>query len=82
MTEDREQRIQERAYAIWEAEGRPEGREREHWQQAQHEVTASQASPAADSSPTASPVKKPRKQTTKASAAAPRSKKKPAELRP
>jgi hypothetical protein len=28
---DREQRIRERAYHLWEAEGRPERRAEEHW---------------------------------------------------
>ncbi len=31
--------IQERAYEIWEAEGRPEGREQEHWLRAEAEVS-------------------------------------------
>lgn len=31
---DIERRIRERAYRIWEEEGRPEGREQEHWEQA------------------------------------------------
>ncbi|MBM3605719.1 MAG: DUF2934 domain-containing protein [Alphaproteobacteria bacterium] len=31
-------RIRERAHQIWEAEGRPEGREAEHWAQAQDEL--------------------------------------------
>lgn len=31
---DREQRIRKRAYEIWEGEGRPEGREAEHWDRA------------------------------------------------
>lgn len=30
--------IRERAYAIWEAEGRPEGRAFDHWYQAMSEV--------------------------------------------
>jgi Protein of unknown function (DUF2934) len=29
-----EQTVRERAYGIWEAEGRPEGRDAEHWQMA------------------------------------------------
>ena len=32
--------IRERAYAIWEREGRPEGRERQHWEQAAREILA------------------------------------------
>jgi Protein of unknown function (DUF2934) len=34
----REQAIRERAYAIWEEEGRPEGRGLDHWLRAQGEV--------------------------------------------
>jgi len=33
-----EQRIRDRAYEIWEAKGRPEGQEAEHWAQARDEV--------------------------------------------
>lgn len=29
-----EERVRERAHAIWEAEGCPDGRDKEHWQQA------------------------------------------------
>ena len=39
----RAQVISDRAYAIWEAEGRPEGRELEHWVQAELDVTAERA---------------------------------------
>ena len=35
---DREQRIRERAHALWEREGRPEGRQEEHWAQACRET--------------------------------------------
>ena len=35
---EREQRIQERAHALWEREGRPEGRNEEHWAQACREI--------------------------------------------
>ena len=37
--------IRERAYAIWEREGRPEGRERQHWEQAAREVLAAGGAP-------------------------------------
>jgi len=33
-----EERIRTRAYELWEAEGRPEGREIEHWLQAVQEL--------------------------------------------
>jgi hypothetical protein len=34
----REDGIRRRAYEIWEAEGRPEGRDREHWARAEAET--------------------------------------------
>jgi hypothetical protein len=38
--EDREQRIRELAYAIWEQEGRPEGKVERHWETAEKAVEA------------------------------------------
>ncbi|KQY77013.1 hypothetical protein ASD52_23785 [Ensifer sp. Root142] len=35
---DRDEIIRRRAYAIWENEGRPEGQERRHWEQAAREI--------------------------------------------
>ena len=35
-----EQRVQERAYDIWQNTGRPEGKSVEHWLQAEAEITA------------------------------------------
>ncbi len=37
----REQIIRDTAYAIWEAEGKPVGRDAEHWRQAEDRVSAS-----------------------------------------
>lgn len=37
---EREQQIRERAHAIWEEEGRPEGRDAEHWERAGREIEA------------------------------------------
>ena len=34
MTPEREERIKERAYYLWEEEGRPEGRDAEFWERA------------------------------------------------
>lgn len=39
----REDRIRRRAYEIWEREGRPAGREEEHWHKAAREVEAEDA---------------------------------------
>jgi hypothetical protein len=41
MTIANESRVRERAYLIWEAEGRPEGKAAEHWTRALKEVTTS-----------------------------------------
>ena len=38
--DDREHSIRQRAYEIWEMEGRPEGRHQDHWQQAARELGA------------------------------------------
>jgi hypothetical protein len=46
-----EERVRQRAYRIWEEEGRPEGREHEHWQRAVRDVEA-QASTDAGETPT------------------------------
>lgn len=37
---DRIERIRERAHQIWENEGRPDGRETQHWEQASREIDA------------------------------------------
>jgi len=36
----REQAIRERAYAIWEEEGRPDGKHLEHWRRAEDEINS------------------------------------------
>jgi hypothetical protein len=38
MSDDREHRIRQRAHEIWEREGRPSGRDREHWERAKRDV--------------------------------------------
>ena len=38
MDSDKEEKIRRRAYEIWEAEGKPEGREQEHWERAAREI--------------------------------------------
>jgi len=37
VDDEREEWISKRAYALWEAEGRPHGRDHVHWEQAVHE---------------------------------------------
>lgn len=43
--EDREQKIRDRAYELWVADGRPDGRESEHWTQAALELGYDDAAP-------------------------------------
>ena len=40
MDQDREERITVRAHQLWEAEGRPHGRDGEHWHRAEEEIDA------------------------------------------
>jgi hypothetical protein len=42
MSEQREQAIRERAYVLWEQDGRPEGQSLAHWSQAEAEITVKQ----------------------------------------
>lgn len=51
MPNEREQKIRAKAYELWEAAGRPEDREMEHWAEAERLVDAQAAAPTA--SPTA-----------------------------
>lgn len=51
--------IRERAYAIWEAEGRPDGRDWDHWYRAACEVA--QAVGASNGGGHAAPKTKPRR---------------------
>lgn len=57
----RNEHIREKAYAIWEKEGRPHGRDQAHWYEAEKEAGSQspqqagagrQSSPARESSPT------------------------------
>lgn len=38
MESDKEDLIRRRAYALWEKEGRPEGKQEEHWRRAHEEM--------------------------------------------
>jgi len=38
MQDNREERIRERAHRFWEEEGRPEGKDREHWDKAATQI--------------------------------------------
>lgn len=41
---DREQRIRDRAYAIWQERGCPDGSDHQHWFDAEQEIAAETAS--------------------------------------
>jgi hypothetical protein len=55
MTDDREQRIREHAYRLWEQEGSPEGRHEHHWTEALNAVEADGSSPDAETSEPSAP---------------------------
>jgi hypothetical protein len=38
MASERDDRIRQRAYEIWQQEGEPDGREREHWERACRDI--------------------------------------------
>ncbi|WP_431470200.1 DUF2934 domain-containing protein [Sphingosinithalassobacter sp. LHW66-3] len=58
MERDLEQRIRERAYEIWQEEGRPEGREEEHWQKAASEFGEARETPSKPSAKAAGSAKR------------------------
>ncbi|MBC9208843.1 DUF2934 domain-containing protein [Roseomonas aerophila] len=47
MQDEQQDRIRDRAHAIWEREGRPEGRHTDHWLQAEQEGSAEGVEPVA-----------------------------------
>ncbi len=40
VTDDRQERIRQRAFELWEQAGRPEGDHEKHWHQAVREIEA------------------------------------------
>jgi len=45
MSGNRDERIRERAHAIWDREGKPEGAAQRHWQQAETEIEKEDSAP-------------------------------------
>jgi hypothetical protein len=41
VKEPPEERVRERAYALWERDGKPDGRAHEYWEQARRELDVS-----------------------------------------
>ena len=62
-----EVQIRERAYALWEQEGRPEGREWDHWVRAASEVVSPTSEPAMEAAPAKKPARKAAKPKAKKS---------------
>lgn len=58
MTETREEWIKKRAYALWEEEGYPTGRDSIHWEQARHEHETLEGSGATSNGKAAKPKAK------------------------
>ena len=74
QSDDMEQQIRDRAYAIWQEEGEPEGRESEHWAKARAEFDDAAAAPK-------KPPRKPRATTPKANAESKEAAAKPAKAK-
>ena len=76
MTDDRQERIRQRAHEIWEKAGRPEGAHQAHWDQATAEVDGAAAKPkkAAPKKAAAKPAKAAAAKAAKPAAAKPASK--------
>lgn len=58
---ERDERIRQRAYAIWEREGRPEGLKDRHWHQAAEEVASEEKAGSQGAEEAGSKPAKPRK---------------------
>jgi hypothetical protein len=60
VTDDRHERIRQRAHEIWEQAGRPEGAHMEHWEQATAEIDAESKPKKAAKKAAAAKVDKPK----------------------
>ena len=69
---DREDKIRERAYGIWEEEGHPHGRAEHHWQRAAREIVEppEAAAPVQPVPVSAAPAEKPAPKRRKAATGA------------
>src|SRR5205085_11943614 len=45
MRSDREERIKQRAYELWQSEGHGHGRHEDHWHRAEREIAAEEGGP-------------------------------------
>ena len=81
MRSDREERIKERAYAIWLAEGRVHGRHQDHWHRAEREIAAEDSAGKAAGGATARRPSRPRAATAPSKAGTAAAPKRPATRR-
>jgi hypothetical protein len=56
MSTEKHERIRQRAHAIWENEGRPDGEHERHWAMATSEIDAEDASPPIEATTGAGPA--------------------------
>ncbi len=56
QAKSREERIRERAYELWEQNGRTEGQAEEHWHQARREIGAEDEEPGDEGSAGSGPA--------------------------
>jgi hypothetical protein len=73
----REQQIRERAYAIWEGEGRPMDRADSHWLRAEAEIAREEARPNGATAPMPKRAASAKKRDPAAAAPAPRRRTRP-----
>ncbi len=60
MADNRDELLRARAYALWEEEGQPHGRDADHWAAAEAELFGDAAKSTAAPEATARPARKPR----------------------
>ncbi|TIT00941.1 DUF2934 domain-containing protein [Mesorhizobium sp.] len=76
MTDDKQERIRQRAHAIWEQAGRPDGAHQQHWDQATAEIDGEDGKPKAKAvrpkGPAAAKAKDSKPKDTKPKPARPR----------
>jgi len=56
MTPDIEERIRSLAYFLWDADGRPEGRDKQYWERAERELAERDDVDMSEDASTVSPI--------------------------
>ena len=65
MVDNRDEQLRERAYGIWQAEGEPHGRDREHWEMAERELAGAEPVQTKDEPQAAEPAPQPKAAVTR-----------------